>query len=101
MRAGWSSAKGMTRPVARAYRNIETSPASQQPLAPSAWRPLEQSVSVNSQQDPVGQWYAPNMDPLPNDWSLLLDDTYLQGEATDDFRRFYELFSDGEAFNFD
>lgn len=108
MRARWSSAKGMTRPVARAYRNIEESPAVHQPATPGTWRPIEEPSLAFDQQE-LGQWFIPNMDPLPEDWSLLLDDTYLQGEPTQDFTRFYELFhgSDewrsvtGEGFRFE
>lgn len=83
----------MTRPIARAYRNIAETPKDS--LAAES-RPMRRMESRGLPEDrgDLGEWFVPNMDPLPDDWSMLFDDAGSHGEALQDLTRFYEIFDD-------
>lgn len=93
MRAKWTSARSMTRPVARAYCNISqaqkdpitTGSAGEQPIEPAG---------LNDDCLNLGKWFTSNLDPLPDDWSLLFDDAYLPVEAMQESARFLRFYDD-------
>lgn len=94
----------MTRPVAREPgREIGGPSASLDPAATSlgTWRPLAQTSVVSptgqGSWEPHEPWFAPNIDPLSEDWSLLFDGRLLQGGGEmQDYMRFYELFNEAD-----